>query len=56
MPQVNNAKEYGDRWNTWWWSMQPSWRDPESPLSMPSEAKLVLGRICFVVDRMGFCW
>jgi len=38
MPQVNDPKEYGDRWNAWWWSMQPSWRDPESPFSMPSEA------------------
>ena len=38
MPQVNDAKEYGDRWNAWWWSMQPSWRDPESPFELPSEA------------------
>jgi len=38
MPQVTDPKEYGDRWNAWWWSMQPSWRDPESPFSMPSEA------------------
>lgn len=38
MPEVNDPKEYGDRWNAWWWSMQPSWRDPESPFDMPSEA------------------
>jgi hypothetical protein len=38
MPEVNDPKEYGDRWNAWWWSMQPSWRDPESPSHMPSEA------------------
>lgn len=38
MPGVNNPKEYGDRWNAWWWSMQPSWRDPESPFDLPSEA------------------
>lgn len=36
MPEINNTKEYGDRWNAWWWSMQPSWRDPESPFDMPS--------------------
>jgi hypothetical protein len=38
MPQVSNHKEYGDRWNAWWWSMQPSWRDPETPFDLPSEA------------------
>jgi hypothetical protein len=38
MPEVNDPKEYGDRWNAWWWSMQPSWRDPDSPFDMPSEA------------------
>jgi hypothetical protein len=38
MPEVNDPKEYGDRWNAWWWSMQPSWRDPESPFTMPFEA------------------
>jgi len=38
MPIVSNPKEYGDRWNAWWWGMQPSWRDPESPFEMPSEA------------------
>jgi len=38
MPEVNGPKEYGDRWNAWWWSMQPSWRDLESPFDMPSEA------------------
>ena len=38
MPEVNDLKEYGDRWNAWWWGMQPSWRDPESPFTMPSEA------------------
>ena len=38
MPEVNDPKEYGDRWNAWWWSMQPSWRDPESPFDLPSEA------------------
>ena len=38
MPVVNDPKEYGDRWNAWWWSMQPSWRDPEAPFDMPSEA------------------
>ena len=38
MPEINNSKEYGDRWNAWWWGMQPSWRDPESPFDMPSEA------------------
>ena len=38
MPEVNDPKEYGDRWNAWWWSMQPSWRDPESPFDMPLEA------------------
>ena len=41
MPEVNDPKEYGDRWNAWWWSMQPSWRDPESPFDMPSEASSV---------------
>ena len=38
MPVVNDPKEYGDRWNAWWWSMQPSWRDPESPFDMRSDA------------------
>ena len=38
MPVVNDLKMYGDGWNAWWWSMQPSWRDPESPFEMPSEA------------------
>lgn len=38
MPVVNDPQEYGDRWNAWWWSMQPSWRDPESPFVIPSEA------------------
>ena len=38
MPEINDPKEYGDRWNAWWWSMQPSWRDPESPFDVPSEA------------------
>ena len=38
MPEVNDPGEYGDRWNAWWWSMQPSWRDPESPFDLPSEA------------------
>jgi hypothetical protein len=37
MPVVNDPKEYGDRWNAWWWSMQPTWRDPESPSNLPSE-------------------
>lgn len=37
MPVVNDPKEYGDGWNAWWWSMQPSWRDPESPFNLPSE-------------------
>lgn len=41
MPEVNDPKEYGDRWNGWWWSMQPSWRDPESPFDMPSETSAV---------------
>lgn len=35
MPEINNTKEYGNCWNAWWWSMQPSWRDPESPFDMP---------------------
>ena len=38
MPEVNDPKEYGDFWNAWWWSMQPSWKDPESPFDLPSEA------------------
>jgi hypothetical protein len=38
MPMINDPKEYGDRWNAWWWSMQPSWRDPESPFDMSSGA------------------
>jgi hypothetical protein len=38
MPIINNPKEYGDRWNGWWWGMQPSWREPDSPFEMPSEA------------------
>jgi len=38
MPVVNDPKEYGDRWNAWWWSMQPSWRDPESPFDKRSDA------------------
>ena len=37
MPVVNDPKEYGDRWTTWWWSMEPSWRDPELPSYLPSE-------------------
>jgi hypothetical protein len=37
MPEIKDSKEYGDRWNAWWWSMQPSWRDPESPFEMLSE-------------------
>ena len=37
MPVINDPKEYGDRWNAWWWSMQPDWRDPESPFHMPSK-------------------
>ena len=37
MPAINDPDEYGDRWNAWWWSMQPSWRDPESPFDLPSE-------------------
>jgi|SRR5882762_8516409 len=40
MPIINNPKEYGDRWNAWWWSMQPSWREPEPPFEVPSEALL----------------
>jgi hypothetical protein len=35
MPVVNDLKMYGDGWNAWWWSMQPSWRDGlvfESPV------------------------
>jgi hypothetical protein len=38
MPEINDPQEYGDRWNAWWWSMQPSWREPDSPFNMPSEA------------------
>ena len=38
MSVVNDPKEYGDRWNAWWWSMQLSWQDPESPFNIPSEA------------------
>jgi len=38
MPEITDPKEYGDSWNTWWWSMQPSWRDPESPFDISSEA------------------
>jgi hypothetical protein len=38
MPEVSDPKEFGDRWNSWWWGMQPSWRDPESPFDLPSEA------------------
>jgi hypothetical protein len=38
MPAIDNPKEYGDRWNAWWWGMQPSWRDPDLPFDMPSEA------------------
>lgn len=37
MPVVNDPQEYGDRWDAWWWSMQPSWREPESPFDIPSE-------------------
>lgn len=37
MPVVNDPQEYGDRWNAWWWSMQPSWRDPGSPFNIPSD-------------------
>ena len=37
MPVVNDPKEYGDHWNAWWWSMQPTWRDPELPSNLPSE-------------------
>lgn len=38
MPEIADPKEYGDSWNSWWWSMQPSWRDPESPFDISSEA------------------
>ena len=38
MPVVNDPKEYGDHWNAWWWSMHPSWRDPESPFNILSVA------------------
>jgi hypothetical protein len=38
MPVVNDTQEYGDRWNAWWWGMQPSWREPDSPFVIPSEA------------------
>jgi hypothetical protein len=38
MPAINDPKEYGDRWNAWWWSMQPNWREPDSPFDMPPEA------------------
>jgi hypothetical protein len=37
MPVVNDPEEYGDRWNAWWWGMQPSWRDPDIPFNSPSE-------------------
>ena len=38
MPRLSEPKEYGDRWNAWWWGMQPGWRQPDSPFDMPSEA------------------
>ena len=38
MPVISNPEDYGDRWNAWWWSMQPSWRDPDTPFEVPSEA------------------
>jgi hypothetical protein len=37
MPVVDDPKGYGDRWNSWWWGMQPSWRDPDIPFDLPSE-------------------
>jgi len=37
MPVVDDPKGYGDRWNAWWWGMQPSWRDPDIPFDLPSE-------------------
>ena len=37
MPVIKDLNEYGDRWNVWWWSIQPSWRDPESPFKLPSD-------------------
>ena len=40
MPVINDPQEYGDRWNAWWWSMQPSWRDPESQFDIPSESSV----------------
>jgi len=38
MPEVSDSVEYGDRWNAWWWSMQPSWRHPDSPFDISPEA------------------
>ena len=38
MPEITDPKEYGDHWTAWWWGMQPSWRDPESPFDISSEA------------------
>ena len=37
MPVVNDPQEYGDHWDAWWWSMQPSWQDLKSPFDIPSE-------------------
>lgn len=37
MPVVDDPEGYGDRWNAWWWGMQPSWRDPDIPFVLPSE-------------------
>ena len=37
MPVVDDPNGYGDRWNSWWWGMQPSWRDPDIPFNLPSE-------------------
>ena len=40
MPVINDPQEYGDCWNAWWWSMQPSWQDPESRFDIPSESSV----------------
>ena len=38
MPLLSEPNEYGDRWNAWWWGMQPGWQQSDSPFDMPSEA------------------
>jgi hypothetical protein len=37
MPKVINADEYSTTWWSWWYSVQPSWRDGPALISDPPE-------------------